>query len=308
MSRRQSRRAGPLAALVFSLSGLIAVGTVSDAIDDPASTAVTTQPSKAKAAAGARHTAGPAKGTLIAVGGGNLGREIVELFIESAGGRKASFVYVPTAMAGDLKGRRYWMVERLKRAGCTDITILHTRDPKAADREAFVKPLRRARGVWFSGGRQWRFADAYLNTKTVDAFHDVLRRGGVIGGSSAGATIQASYLVRGAPQGNQIMMALGHEEGFGFLENAAIDQHVIRRGRLRDMIPVIRRHPHLLGIGIDEGTAIVVRGNRMEIIGESKVAIYDHARFARNEDKPYILLSAGEVFDLKKRKRLAERP
>jgi cyanophycinase len=60
----------------------------------------------------------------------------------------------------------------------------------------------------------------------------LLERGGVVGGSSAGATIQGSYMVRGAPEGNQIMMAPGHEEGFGFLRASAIDQHVTTRGRL----------------------------------------------------------------------------
>ena len=97
------------------------------------------------------------------------------------------------------------------------------------------------------------------------------------------------------------MMAKGHERGFGFLRNAAIDQHVLARGRLPDMIPVIEKHPHLLGIGIDEGTAIVVKRDRMEVIGRSKVAIYDHERFDRNRDKPYFFISPGDVLDLSTR-------
>lgn len=257
-----------------------------------------------KAATQRAETIGPANGTLIAVGGGSLGPEIVGRFIELAGGKNAAIVYVPTAFPGELEGRSFGMVRMLEAAGCRDVTVLHTRDPKVADSESFIKPLKRATGVWFGGGRQWRFVDAYLNTKTVDAFHDVLRRGGVIAGSSAGATIQASYLVRGAPQGNWIMMAEGHEEGFSFLRHAAIDQHVIARGRLDDMIPVIRKHPRLLGIGIDEGTAIVVRGNRMEVIGRSRVAIYDHKRFKDDGKKPYFFLRPGDVFDLKSRTRV----
>lgn len=256
-------------------------------------------------------TSGPPKGALIAVGGGHLGREIIEKFVELAGGKNARIVFVPTAMAGDLKGRAWPMVRILENAGCRSVQVIHTRDPKKADTAEFAKPLEHATGVWFGGGRQWRFADAYLDTKTEKAFHDVLARGGVICGSSAGATIQASYLVRGAPEGNQIMMAKGHERGFGFLRNAAIDQHVLTRGRLPDMIPVIEKHPHLLGIGIDEGTAIVVQGDRLEVIGTSKVAIYDHKRFGhkrsdhkrfgRNRNKPYFFLSPGDVLDLKTR-------
>ena len=70
------------------------------------------------------------------------------------------------------------------------------------------------------------------------------------------------------------------------------------------MIPVIRKHPRLLGIGIDEGTAIVVRANRMEVIGKSRVAIYDHARFKDGTEKPYFFLRPGDVFDLKSRTRI----
>ena len=254
------------------------------------------------AARSAAKTTGPQRGSLIAIGGGSLGADILDKFIELAGGTDAPIVYVPTAMPGDVANVRSGLVESLKRRGCSDITILHTRDRAVANSEAFIKPLKRARGVWFSGGRQLRFVDAYLNTRTVEAFRNVLKRGGVIAGSSAGATIQGSYLVRGAPEGNQIMMAKGHEEGFAFLHNAAIDQHVIARRRLEDLIPVIRRHPELLGIGIDEGTAIVVQKNRFEVIGPSKVAIYDHARFDHGDGKPYFFLQAGDKFDLVKRR------
>ena len=82
-------------------------------------------------------------------------------------------------------------------------------DRKVADSKQFVEPLRKARGVWFGGGRQCRLVDSYLNTRTLRELRAVLDRGGVIGGSSAGATILGSYLVRGARSGNQIMMAPG---------------------------------------------------------------------------------------------------
>ncbi len=254
-------------------------------------------------------TRGPENGTLIAIGGGSLPDEILQLFIERAGGVDAPIVYVPTAMPGKLgqaAGERSFVVRRLRQLGCTDVTVLHTRDPERANAEEFFEPLTNAGGVWFSGGRQWRFADSYLDTRTERAFHDVLARGGVIAGSSAGATIQASYLVRGAPEGNQIMMAKGHERGFGFLRCAAIDQHVIARGRLDDMVPVIERHPELLGIGIDEGTAIVVTADRLEVIGRSRVAIYDHERFG-GEGEAYFFLKAGEALDLATRRKAPAR-
>jgi cyanophycinase len=146
--------------------------------------------------------------------------------------------------------------------------------------------------------------DAYLGTKTEAAIHDVLKRGGVIGGSSAGATIQGSYLLRGAPEGNQIMMSPGHEKGFGYIRNSAIDQHLLARKRENDMLPVIRKHPHLLGIGIDESTALVVRGNTAEVIGKSKVLFYDIALEKTVGEKFYTTLDPGERYDLKSRRKL----
>ena len=84
--------------------------------------------------------------------------------------------------------------------------MLHTHDPKVADTEEFAKVLRTADAVWFNGGRQWNIVDSYANTLTYREFHKVLERGGVIGGSSAGATIQGDYLVRGDTSGSDVMM------------------------------------------------------------------------------------------------------
>ncbi|MCB1065937.1 MAG: hypothetical protein KDN20_23840, partial [Verrucomicrobiae bacterium] len=118
----------------------------------------------------------------------------------------------------------------------------------------------------------------------------------------AGATVQGSFLVRGAPEGNQIMMAPGHETGFGFLPDTAIDQHAIARKRLDDMIPVIERHPHLLGIAIDEATALVVHNGVATVMGKSKVAFYDAKRWRDMPDAPrYVLVDTGERFNLKTR-------
>ena len=255
--------------------------------------------------AGQPATLGPAKGSLIIVGGGGMPKVIFDRFFEAAGGRDAKLVVVPTAGTKDAYDESTSSVKMFKKAGATNVHLLHTRDPKVADSDEFVAVLRDARALWFGGGRQWRLADAYLGTNTEAAFHDVLKRGGVIGGSSAGATIQASYLVRGAPEGNQIMMSSGHEQGFGFIHNSAIDQHLLARKRENDMLPVIRNHPHLLGIGIDESTALYVRGNNAEVIGKSKVLFYDIALEKTVGKKFYTTLDPGERYDLKSRRKLS---
>ena len=254
--------------------------------------------------AGQPATLGPAKGSLIIVGGGGMPKVIFDRFFEAAGGRDAKLVVVPTAGSGAEYDESTSSVKMFKKAGATNVHLLHTRDTKVADSEEFVAVLRDARAVWFGGGRQWRLADAYLGTKTEAAFHDVLKRGGVIGGSSAGATIQASYLVRGAPEGNQIMMSPGHEQGCAYIRNSAIDQHLLARKRENDMLPVIRKHPHLLGIGIDESTALYVRGNTAEVIGKSKVLFYDIALEKTVGKKFYTTLDPGDRFDLKSRRKL----
>ena len=242
---------------------------------------------------------GPKNGSLVIVGGAMQDPAIIKRFIDLAGGPDAPLVVVPTA--GEAASYdQYWSgLRQFRENGARNLTVLHTRDPKLADTEAFVKPITTARGVFFSGGRQWRLADAYLNTRTQRELQAVLDRGGVIGGSSAGATILGSFLVRGDTKGNELMIG-DHVVGFGFLKNSAIDQHLLRRNRQFDLIEVIAKHPELLGIGIDENTAIVVEEDRFDVIGRGYVAIYDAKHATRAAGKFY-LLAPGDRFDLVKR-------
>lgn len=245
---------------------------------------------------------GPPVGTLVVVGGGDVGPEIASRFIELAGGADAPVVVIPTA--GETDPILNPIPAFLKKAGATNVSVLHTRDPKVADTDEFVAPLRKAKAVWFNGGRQWRLVDAYAGTRTETEVRKVLERGGVIGGSSAGATIQGSYLVRGAREGNELMMAPGYEKGFGYLTGVAVDQHLIKRKRENDMLPVIEKHPDLLGIGIDESTAIVVKGDVAEVIGVSKVAIYDSKYKPGTDGLRYYWLEHGDRFNLRTRSRM----
>ncbi|MBX7171788.1 MAG: cyanophycinase [Pyrinomonadaceae bacterium] len=238
---------------------------------------------------------GPTKGSLVIVGGGNIPAEISDKFIELAGGKDASFIYVPTALED----------ENLKTInsnlfGLKNVTVLHTRDRQIADSEEFVAPIRKATGVWFGGGRQWRLVDSYLNTLFQKEILNLLNRGGVVGGSSAGATIQGSYLVRGAREGNTVMMAKGYEEGFGLLKDVAIDQHINTRKREADLQEVIKTYPKLLGIGLSESTAIIVQKDSFSVIGKDYVAITDGKDY---DGKPYYLLKQGDSFDLSERKK-----
>ncbi|MBS1809492.1 MAG: cyanophycinase [Acidobacteria bacterium] len=241
---------------------------------------------------------GPAKGALVIAGGGKIPPAISDKFIALAGGSNASIVYIPTAAEDAGISKIY--DDHPSLFGIKNLTVLHTRDRNIANTDEFVAPLKKATGVWFGGGRQWRLVDSYFNTLTHKELQKLLARGGVIGGTSAGASIQASYMVRGAREGNTTMMAPGYETGLSFFKQVAIDQHINTRKRESDLKEVITAHPDLLGIGLYESTAIVVQGDQFEVIGDGKVAITDGKQY---DGKPYYFLDAGEKFDLKKRRK-----
>lgn len=239
---------------------------------------------------------GPQKGSLVIVGGAMRDQAILERFLDLAGGPDAPIVVIPTAGGGEDYDQDWRGLRQFRAAGATNLTVLHTNDRDEADTDEFVQPIREASGVWFGGGRQWRLADSYLNTKTHEAMWELLDRGGVIGGSSAGATIQGSYLARGDTRTNTVMMG-DHEAGLGFVKNVAIDQHLLRRNRHFDLLEITQARPELLGIGIDENTAIVVKGDEFEVIGQSYVVIYDHQRQI-DSGGDFYFLGVGDRFNL----------
>lgn len=238
-------------------------------------------------------TIGPPKGTLMIVGGAAV-PSIYKDFIKLVGDPKALIVFIPTA--GDVVDENNAAYPKLVEAGAKNIVVLHTKDREKANSEEFVAPLRKAKGVFISGGFQNRLAKAYLHTLTHQAMFDVLARGGVIAGSSAGASIQGSFLYGGGDQ----------KEGFGFVKESAIGQHYIRRNRMGSVARILKNDPKLLGIGIDEATAIVVKGNEFEVIGDSKVAIYDTTLPGWPAPKAQYYLFPGDKFDMVSRKAIHE--
>ena len=267
-------------------------------------------------------THGPANGHLVIVGGNLSDPVIYQRFLDLAGGEDAKIVIIVTAGDDNFLINQNGIENTRKRFeenGFTNFTILHTRDPKVANTKEFTKPITEATGLWFTGGRQWRLVDAYQNTKSLEEIKNLLERGGVVGGSSAGASIQGSFLVRGDTKTNVVMMG-DHKEGFNFLTNCAIDQHLLALNRQFDIFEILDAHPQLLGIGLDENTAIVVHRDEFEVIGKSFVAIYDgtfcqfvrdkddwsierpEITFLQPEDRKFYLLGAGRRYSLSERK------
>ena len=274
-------------------------------------TATQAQTAATAAAKAAPPEYGPANGTLVIVGGGSTeGTTIMEKFVELGGGVEGNFVIIPTnggnrsADGTPIAYQEEQQLRSWKARGLKNVKMLHTHDPKVADTEEFAKVLRDATAVWMNGGRQWNMVDSYANTLTYRELHKVLERGGVLGGSSAGATIQGEYLVRGDTSGPNVMMTEepNHQKAFEFLRKSAIDQHINTRNRWDDLIQVIKKYPNLLGLGISEGTAIVVKGDQFEVMGKWKVAVHDNTQLYQPWEKPYYVLGAGDVYNMRTRK------
>ncbi|MFI5311748.1 MAG: Type 1 glutamine amidotransferase-like domain-containing protein [Gemmatimonadales bacterium] len=255
--------------------------------------------SAAPAASTATAKVGPPNGSVMVVGGGSMGPELYARFIELAGGPEALIVVVPTAGGAATYPAEVGSSRAFRNAGAKNVVVLHTIDRKLADTDSFVAPIRRAGAVWFDGGRQYRLVDSYGGTKSEKEFMNVLVRGGIVGGSSAGASILGSYMVRGAPSNDNFIISYpGYETGFGYLRGVGIDQHVVARMRLRDLADsLIPRHPELLGISEDEGTAWLVRGDEAEILGRNKAFVYG-GKDPTDPGKPFLTLRPGDRYNL----------
>ena len=240
-------------------------------------------------------------GTLVIVGGGGMPQGLTQRFVTLAGGANAVIAVIPIALPDPLPPRD-GMAEALRRAGAREVVELTGRTPEAVDKPEALALLKRATGIWFGGGRQWRFIDAYENTKAAALMHGVLKRGGVIGGSSAGASIQGEYMARGNPLGPEEIIAPGYERGLGFLPGMAIDQHFTQRNRFKDMERLIKTYPQLLGVGIDEATALIVTGSLAEIVGRTRVTFYDSQKPAPES------VASGKKYDLAARKIVEDKP
>jgi cyanophycinase len=208
------------------------------------------------------------KGALVIVGGGKLPDEVCDRFLELAGGPNAHLVIIPTAnVKGDrfpsLKSYAFWRSQKVR-----SVAFLHTRKREEANDPTFVRPLTEATGVWFQGGDQSRVLDVYHGTTVEKELHNVLLRGGVIGGTSAGAALMSPVMITGG------ITEASVGTGFGFLPGFVVDQHFQQRNRFARLLGVLRRHPQMFGLGIDEQTAVIVRGHSLTVLGESNARLY----------------------------------
>ena len=242
-------------------------------------------------------------GKLIIVGGGSMPDSLFEFFATYCGGKDQPVVYIPTATSDEKYIQEGGHLVKFSSRGFTNLATIHTRDKSKADAPENIALMKSAKGIFFGGGDQDLIAEAYGGTQLYKEMVALLERGGVIMGTSAGATIMGALLVGGAAR-KDLTKNYDFKPAFSFLQNVDIDQHVLVRNRQFDLIPVIENHPTHLGVAIDESTAIIVEKNQFKVWGNSYVMVYDPKDWANQKAtwgkvvKPFKMLSSGQVFDL----------
>jgi cyanophycinase len=258
------------------------------------------------------------KGKLVIVGGAQTS-EIVKKYVELAGGTDARIIVIPNAGSEPVRWSKV-QVEEFEEFGAKADYLLFTRE--TADDEANLKKMDWANAVFFLGGDQSDLARDMLGTKLLTKVFDIYKNGGTVGGSSAGAAIMIEVMITGNELVNKdstvsfVTIEKGNVEvktGFGFLKNAIVDQHFLKRKRHNRTIASLIEHPNLFGLAIDESTGIIVYPDEtFEVLGSYQVLVYDpidgnniredkSGNLGISEMKLHVLIS-GDKFDMKTRK------
>jgi cyanophycinase len=227
------------------------------------------------------------KGTLIIVGGGNRDEPLMHRFVELAGGAGHARVALIPMASEDAAGAGAELKEEFTGYGVDAFVYLVDHDQ--ANDPATVRQLDSATGIWFGGGDQLHLTDALGGTASLRAIQARYRAGAVVGGTSAGAAIMSDSMITGNQTppgdttgyyGDEFPAIASHRiqviPGLGFLPGAVVDQHFIKRERHNRLLSAILERPSLVGVGIDESTAIeVAPDGHWTVLGLSEVIVYD---------------------------------
>ena len=239
-----------------------------------------------------------AGGTLLIAGGGQLPNLIRRRFVELAGGKQARLVIIPAHAVESIELNQYredWLDFDVE-----SVEVLHADSRTQANDPEFSRVLDNATGVWLSGGQQTWLAGWYGRTCVEQKLKDVLARNGVIAGTSAGAAAMSRVMIAGGRR----QPVLGR--GFDLIPDAIIDQHFVKRNRLRRLEAALEQHPDLIGFGIDEGTALqyAVKSGRFCVIGQSCVAVgVSVVSAGPSTEVRFEFLNAGDEFDVDRLRR-----
>jgi len=237
---------------------------------------------------------------LLVIGGGERPATAMKQFVTWSGGEKAEILVITWA-----SGVPDESFESLKKqftdAGAGTVLDAPRRPLDEAGRAEFVRMLERATGVFFSGGDQNRIMDVLADEALLQSLRAKYSAGTPFGGTSAGAAVMSDPMMTGDADlklldGKQV----GVRKGLGLIPNVIFDQHFLIRQRHNRLFGLVIEKPKMLGIGIDEDTAVLIEDNRrLRVEGKTQV-MFVHSRNGR---QPFHVsfLSSGERFDLRKR-------
>jgi cyanophycinase len=208
------------------------------------------------------------RGALLLCGGGPLPPSVLELFFQYGKGEEGKLVIIPTASSLADSGDFTRAFGSWADFNWGKVDILHAANRAEADSEDFASTLKDATAVWMSGGDQRRLAERYQGTSVESEIRNVMHRGGVVGGTSAGSAIASRVMISGGQKQPQIA------NGLDLLPNSIIDQHFTQRLRHDRLASAVASHPERVGIGIDESTGLLVGKKRAQVVGNGAVYLY----------------------------------
>lgn len=201
---------------------------------------------------------------------------VLRRFVAEAGGHDARIAVCATASAlGDEIVELY---ERLfRKLGAAEVRSTRPHDRREADKQRFADAVEDSTGVFFTGGNQMKLSTAIRGTRFGDAVVAAYERGAVVGGTSAGASVVSEHMVGyGSPGSHPKFRMVGSAQGLGLLPGVIVDQHFAQRERFGRLLNLVASSPDLLGIGLDEDTAILVTDeSEFEVIGKGSVFVAD---------------------------------
>ncbi len=250
-------------------------------------------------------------GQLVIIGGAEDragGAVILRRFRDLCGGENARIAVLGTATRIPIEvGRDY--IKAFRAIGVEEVVFLPLASRYEANTTKTIEILERVDGVFFTGGDQQRISAVVGGSRVGAWLHQKFEQGLVIAGTSAGAAMMSSIMILGGRDKVTSTSAVALGPGLGFLPGVVIDMHFSERQRLPRLLAAVARFPHDLGIGIDEDTALIVDGDRLEVIGAGAVTIIDGSAatsiVSPHDERPIALtgalihvLTTGSAFDL----------
>lgn len=255
------------------------------------------------------------QGKLFIIGGGSRPDAMVERIIKEAGLAKGGYGVILPMSSEDPDSSVWYANQQFLKRGINTVYGVNFRKGETYS-NAKLDSVRNAKLIYITGGDQMRFMSIVQGTEIGKAIHDAYNRGALVGGTSAGAAVMSKVMITGNelkhPEYSSTFRNIDEQnievkEGLGFIDNAIIDQHFVRRSRYNRLISAIIEYPHLKGIGIDEATAILVTGNSAEVVGDSQVIVFENPKKSKVVKNGKLsakgivmnIYLAGETFRLK---------